>query len=160
MKRNLRLPFLSLLLLATTACASHEAIYKPGLWEISRQTDHAKGKTVVEKRCVGKETRSTNKDSCSKRSVARQGAQTTIDSVCSFRGSSITTHEVITHSGSDAYHGVETSRIDPPIHGLSETVSMEDGKWIGPCPADMKPGDMLLPDGTKVRANQRNGGQS
>jgi hypothetical protein len=27
------------------------------------------------------------------------------------------------------------------------------GTWEGPCPADMKPGDMLLPGGVKVNLN-------
>ncbi len=39
---------------------------------------------------------------------------------------------------------------NPPLMGRSESATTMEAKWIGPCKADQKPGDMVMPNGTKV----------
>jgi hypothetical protein len=34
--------------------------------------------------------------------------------------------------------------------GKSETVTTMDAKYLGSCPAGMKPGDAVMPDGKKI----------
>ena len=38
----------------------------------------------------------------------------------------------------------------PLAHGLPNPLSArQEARWLSACPADMRPGDMLMPDGTK-----------
>jgi hypothetical protein len=37
-----------------------------------------------------------------------------------------------------------TTHYDPPLAGKGELRSTQDAKWLGACPADMKPGDVLV----------------
>jgi len=59
-----------------------------------------------------------------------------------------------------AYHVETQGRFDPPLAGLAETHTVQDAKWTGPCPADMRPGDMVTTSpgrkGGEVRMNLRN----
>lgn len=36
------------------------------------------------------------------------------------------------------------------LFGKTESNSTQTGKWVGACPADMKPGDVLSPNGVKI----------
>jgi hypothetical protein len=40
--------------------------------------------------------------------------------------------------------------MDPPMAGHADSTFTQDGKWQGACPADMKPGDMVMPTGMKM----------
>jgi len=37
--------------------------------------------------------------------------------------------------------------------GADETVMIMDTKYVGSCPADVKPGDMVMSDGKKISAS-------
>jgi hypothetical protein len=38
--------------------------------------------------------------------------------------------------------------------GSQESVTIIEGKYLGSCPSDMKPGDTVLPDGRKMNVNE------
>jgi hypothetical protein len=50
-------------------------------------------------------------------------------------------------------HFSDHSHFDPALFGKTESNSTQTGKWLGACPADMKPGDMLSPNGVKINLN-------
>jgi hypothetical protein len=85
---------------------------------------------------------------CSKHDVQKSGNTITIDSTCTTPRGTVTSHVVLTGSFDSAYTMTVTSQgTGIPNGGHTTTVSV---KWLGPCAADQKPGDMILPNGMKV----------
>ena len=85
---------------------------------------------------------------CSKRDVRQSGTTTTIDATCTLAGKTAKSHSVITGSFDSAYTMTVTSQGDALPSG-SMTMTMA-AKWLGPCAADQKPGDMIMPGGIKL----------
>jgi Protein of unknown function (DUF3617) len=78
-----------------------------------------------------------------------------VDSVCSMGGGTSTSHAVITGDFSSAY----TMQITSTHHGGASVPGMASGgemgmtiqaKWLGPCPAGERPGDMIMGNGMKI----------
>ena len=61
-------------------------------------------------------------------------------------------------TGDTSYHTETKSTYDPPAKGMPSGNSTVDGRWTGPCPAGMQPGDAVLPDGRKVNMRAMAGG--
>jgi hypothetical protein len=78
--------------------------------------------------------------------VVKSGDTTTIDSVCSVAGRNATSHAVVTGSFDSAYTMTVASKSDVGP-GINMTIA---AKWLGPCQADQKPGDLILPGGIKM----------
>ena len=147
-----------LLAIASAVQAADFPQRKAGLWEITMgfagQAQH-----MVTKLCVDSGTDAAlYKNSleggmakmCSKRDITKSGNVTAIDSVCKIGESTVTGHSVITPASDTAYHIDHTSHMDPPMGGHADSRFTQDGKWVGSCPADMKPGDMVMPTGMKM----------
>jgi Protein of unknown function (DUF3617) len=125
---------------------------KAGLWEV--KTTSAEGRSVSIQQCVDAQTdqamqasagAGTQRD-CAKRDVQKSGDTTTIDSVCTVAGKTRTAHVVIVGSFDSGYTMTITSKGEG---AAARTVSMA-AKWLGPCTADQKPGDMIMPNGMKM----------
>jgi uncharacterized protein DUF3617 len=125
---------------------------KAGLWQVDTTVI---GHTVSMKQCIDAKTdqvmqsrfASLPQQNCSKHDVQKATDKIAIDSVCSIAGRTTTGHIVITGSFDSAYTMVMTSEvkgIPTPRH-----VTMA-AKWLGPCAAGQKPGDMVLPNGKTV----------
>jgi hypothetical protein len=87
---------------------------------------------------------------CSKHEVHKQGAQVTIDTVCSIAHSQVTSHAVMSFDDPNTVTLQIHSHYEPAVHGRTETNKTQTGKWLGACPADMKPGDVLFQNGVKT----------
>ena len=84
---------------------------------------------------------------CDKRDVQASGNVITVDSVCRSAGKTRTSHIVITGSLDSKYTMTVTSQAP----GVSAAAPMTlHGEWLGPCPTNQRPGDVIMPDGTKV----------
>ena len=92
----------------------------------------------------------TMKDICSRQDVRFSGGKGFTDTVCKIGNSTQTAHTVITFTGNVAYHSEIHSHMQPPLYGDADSMSVIDAKWVGPCPANMIPGDMLLSNGMKM----------
>ena len=90
------------------------------------------------------------KETCSKNEIKRSGNRMTIDSVCKFGESTATSHSVFTGSFDSAYRVETKSSYDPPMMGMKEGSVVMEAKWLGPCKADQRPGDMILGNGMKM----------
>jgi len=89
------------------------------------------------------------KEVCSKRDVQKTATGYVTDSVCSFGNASITTHSEIAGDLNSAYTIKSTSHSERgPIQG--DHVTTIQGKWLGPCKPDQKPGDIVMPGGFKL----------
>jgi hypothetical protein len=84
---------------------------------------------------------------CSQRDVQQSGGGMTIDSVCRSAGKTTTSHIVITGSLDSKYTMVMSSQAAGKSAGAPMTLY---GEWLGPCRAGQKPGEVIMPDGTKV----------
>jgi hypothetical protein len=135
------------------AFASDLPIRKAGLWEID--TVVTSGHAVSMKQCTDAKTdqamqshfASLPQRSCSKHDVQKSADKITIDTVCTVAGRTTSSHMVITGSFDSAYTMVMTSEVKgiPVPRNMTMTA-----KWLGPCAAGQKPGDMVLPNGRTV----------
>ena len=53
-----------------------------------------------------------------------------------------------------AYRMEVDSQYEPALMGRSASRSVIDARWLGPCKADQRPGDMILSDGKKMNVLQ------
>jgi hypothetical protein len=126
---------------------------KPGLWQIDTTT--VNGHTVSLQECVDARTDqlmqarfgSMPQRNCSKRNMQKSGDTITIDSVCTIAGQTSSHHMVITGSFDSGYTMTMTSQTQGSP--TPRTVTMT-AKWVGPCAAGQRPGDMIMPGGRTI----------
>ena len=126
---------------------------KAGLWQVD--TTVSAGHTVTMKQCIDAQTdeamqarfASLPQQNCAKHDVQKSADKITIDSVCSIAGRTTTGHIVISGSFDSAYTMVMTSEVKgmPTPHHVTMSA-----KWLGPCAAGQKPGDIVLPNGRTI----------
>jgi Protein of unknown function (DUF3617) len=145
-------------LLVLTICAGGIALvmaadqrphYKPGLWNIT--VTLASAKPASEKICIDQATETlmyqvgtnTAQKACSSSQVHSNSSQITVDAVCQSETSKHTVHSVTNFTGDTAFHADIASHYETPV-GRPDSKSTLDGKWMGACPSDMKPGDAVV----------------
>ncbi len=130
---------------------------KDGLWE-THSTQTQQGKTVFDtsaKMCRSKElTKSMQssgeefrkKNACTS-TVTQPSPNTYAEESRCAKGPNAgsVTKIIYTYQGDTASH-TEMHMND----GKTETVMVIDAKYLGSCPAGMKPGDVIMPDGKKI----------
>jgi hypothetical protein len=123
------------------------------LWEI---TSSASGRSMKMQQCIDASTDQAMQgdggaaagNDCSKRDVQKSGSTMTVDSVCTVAGKAVTSHIVVNGSFDSEYTMNITSQGAGGPGGQSG-VALK-ARWLGPCAADQKPGDMIMPNGTKM----------
>ena len=147
-----------LLILAATCSACTVAapadfpMRKPGLWEITMNTDNPRIPPRVEKVCLDAATdqllykvgAGASQKMCSKVDIHSGGGKVIVDSQCDIAGSKVISHSVTSMMGDSAYHTDVSIHYDPPLFGKPDSTSTHDAKWTGACPADMRPGDVIV----------------
>src|SRR3984957_20979426 len=131
---------------------------KPGLWEVTLNMAGGKMPPRLMKFCTDAETdaalyklgMNAAQGICSRNDIQRSGNVVTMDSECKLGDTKMTSRAVMTFAGDSAYHTDIQSHFDPPIMGRSESSMTQEAKWAGACPADMRPGDMVAPNGMKM----------
>jgi hypothetical protein len=144
---------------AWPAAAADLPLRKAGLWDIKMSFEGRAGSQSVQQ-CVDPETDAIMQSSasnigsqnCSKRDVVKSGDKMTIDSVCTVAGKEATSHAVVTGSFDSAYTMMVASKSD--AGPINMTIA---GKWLGPCEAGQKPGDLILPGGMKINLRDMGG---
>jgi hypothetical protein len=135
-----------------SASAADLPARKAGLWEMTTTTN---GRTMPIKQCIDAatdqamqaNTSQSSQRTCSKRDIKKSGDTTTVDSVCTAAGKTLTHHMVITGSFDSGYTMTITTEGDGIPVARNITIA---AKWTGPCAADQKPGDMIMQNGTKI----------
>jgi hypothetical protein len=77
---------------------------------------------------------------CSRQDVQKHANGFTVDATCTLGGKTATVHTAIEGSFDGAYTMTVTAD-GVPMPGGALTMS---AKWLGPCAADQKPGDMII----------------
>ena len=141
---------------AMPALAAEMPSRKPGLWEVtmSFENRNVPGQTVQQ--CIDAASDQMMQSSagpfaqqaCSKRDVQRSANGMTIDSTCTIGGKTATSHAEVTGSFDSAYTMKVTSQSEG-MPGGKMAMTMA-AKWLGPCTADQKPGDMIMGNGMKM----------
>jgi hypothetical protein len=156
MHRRLSLIFLALTVAAPAAALDVPA-RKPGLWEIKMTMEGRKIQMPASQHCIDAETDkmmnsiggNMQKEMCSKQDVQNAGGTIVVDSVCKVGQGTTTSHAVVSGDFNSAYTVKVTSKREGglavpgmPADGTSNMTI--DAKWLGPCAADQKPGDMII----------------
>jgi len=82
-----------------------------------------------------------------------------IDSVCKIGSTTATSHAVMSGDFSSAYRMESKSTYSPPLMGRAEGSAVIEAKWIGPCKAGQKPGEMIMSNGMKMNVLEMAGGR-
>ena len=136
----------SLATIAACALSSAHALevpqIKPGLWEVSVHHTHTvdgKESKNVAKSCLdaaahahAKQVEDEYKKSCSKYEVRKDGGKWITDMVCKTGAVTMTSHGESSISD-NAYHTELTYFNSTPTKGQARTVTIMDGKFLGPC---------------------------
>jgi hypothetical protein len=162
MRRDLTIIAL-LLVTATPVVALDMPARKPGLWELKMEFVGRKIPAQAMKQCVdaaSDKLMNSNfggaaQEACAKQDVVKSGTGMTVDSVCTFGDATTTTHAVVTGSFDDAYTVDVTSTREGrrPMPGMAAggaTHMTIGAKWLGPCEAGQKPGDIIMANGMKM----------
>ncbi len=141
--------------LAGVAAAADIPHRKPGLWEMTSHSTTSKGAEISRRICLDRESEdllnrqgvASAQEACSKVEMHSSGNQFTAKAVCNLGSVKMTSEATTTFTGDSASTTKVHTTFDPPLAGRSQSESQDEGKWLGACPADMKPGDMILKTG-------------
>ena len=151
------------LLFAAQAAALDLPTRKAGLWEIKMMFEGRNLPAQTMQQCIDASSDKvmnanfggSAQETCSKRDMQNVGGTIVVDSVCTFGQAITTSHAVVTGSFDSAYSVDVTSTrsggaMAPgmPAHGSSHMKI--EAKWIGPCAAGQKPGDVIMANGFKM----------
>jgi hypothetical protein len=138
--------------MTTSALSADMPKRKAGLWEINMRMEGAPGMGPMQQ-CIDQNTDNLMqqkakdyKQNCSVMDVKPSGNKLTIHSVCKMEGSTATTDGVFEGSFDSSYKGTMKTRFSPPMHGMSESNMTQEARWLGPCKAGQKPGDVIMPN--------------
>jgi hypothetical protein len=153
---------------AVPAMAIDYPARKPGLWEIQTgDGTAAKGASQTIQQCIDAASdkalrdmgQGMGKDACSRQELRSEGGKLVIDSVCKVGSTTATSHAVMSGDFSSAYRMESRSTYSPPLMGRAEGSAVIEAKWIGPCKAGQKPGDMIMSNGMKMNVLEMAGGR-
>ena len=131
---------------------------KPGLWEMKMSQADGKSAPMVSHQCIDAKTdqamrdmgQGMGKSACSKNEMRKDGDKLVVDSVCKMGPSTTTSRTVLSGDFGNAYRAEIKSSYSPPLAGRSEGSAIIETRWVGPCKADQKPGDMIMANGMKM----------
>jgi len=70
---------------------------------------------------------------------------------CTVPGMVIDSKGLSIYRNNTAIHSESAATYTPPLYGKTDETIIQDQHYVGACPAGMKPGDRILPDGRLVR---------
>jgi hypothetical protein len=135
---------------------------KPGLWELrwySNDVKPAEAAALVPntaKMCIDETTDAKLAVAYNPCDVplffAFYSPQFTRELVCETAGADVMvlSRAKATFSADAAYHIEVRTRLEPALKGEGEYSGGREGKWVGACPADMRPGDLIAVDEPKM----------
>ena len=154
--------FVALLVAGPATAASFDAPKrKSGLWELKMSGGQTKGMPAMQQ-CVDektddmmqKEMGERQKMQCSKNELRKEGDKVVAESACKVENSTAKTRAVFTGRFDSAYKADIKTVYEPPLKGMKESSSVIEAKWLGPCKAGQKPGDMSMPGMPSINMDQ------
>jgi hypothetical protein len=151
--------FLLALLAPPEAIAVELPTRKAGLWEMKVLRTGSAAPDMTMQHCTDATTDKemstafspSGKDVCSKQDIQKTATGYVSDTVCGVAGMTITSHAEITGDFNSAYTVKSTSHSERgPIGPPRDSATTIEAKWLGACKSDQKPGDIVMPGGTKM----------
>ena len=150
------------LLIPAVSMAEESPSIKPGLWQID--TVVAGQPPVTMKQCIdakmsrglgqeGMDVSAMTGGKCKQNAFEKQGDNYISETDCTTNGMRMITKTVLSGDFKTRYTGETITHFEPPIMGMSEQKMKMTARWLGPCTDDMKAGDLIMPDGTKMNIN-------
>ena len=143
------------LIYPSSAPAAELPSRKPGLWEVRTTIGNSNIPRLIQQ-CIDASTDQMLQSNtgpfaastCREREVERSGNSVTIDSTCTMGGRPATAQALVTGNFDSQYTMTVTLQSEE-LPGGKMTMTME-AKWLGPCAADQKPGDVIMSNGVKI----------
>ena len=131
---------------------------KSGLWEMTMIGDQTNGQPQTVTTCVEQKTDTGLSSSfgdkipknCKQPTLKKSAGTYVITSSCKFTDSNVKTSAILSGDTNSAYKIDRTSTYTPPNKGRKESKQSITAKWLSTCKADQRPGDMIMPDGSKI----------
>ena len=136
---------------------------KAGLWEMTMDFHNSRLPHQTMRQCTDANSdrlmnmnfAGSNEQACSKKDIVKNGNGYVVDSICSFSGTTTTSHAVVAGSFDSAYSVDVTSTRSggPAMPGLAANGQSHmtiTAKWLGRCAAGEKPGDVIMSNGLKM----------
>lgn len=132
---------------------------RAGLWELKMLRAGSPTPEMTMQHCTDETTdkkMTTQLSPMAKQNCTRNDTQKTAtgyvtDSVCSYGGTTMTSHSEVTGDFNSAYSVKVTSHNEGAPAGAPRDTNMTlQAKWLGACPADQKPGDIVMPGGFRM----------
>jgi Protein of unknown function (DUF3617) len=139
---------------ATLSMAQSMPKMKAGMWENTVVSDapgaKGKGEPTKSTMCIDdsvmeqmmKMGQGMAQAMCSKNTSQVSGNKMTGSVECKMGNSTINSTSVTTFNGDTSYRTESKSVYTPPLYGMKENVTVSEAKYVGPCKAGMKPGDV------------------
>lgn len=142
-------------LAAAAGAADHDwPKRRPGLWEVRAAGLQAQGMPPAQQ-CVGEHTdtyaqhldrHAGDRGACTLGAFRRIGEAWVADSVCRDARTVVTSRAIATGDLDTEYRIDTLVTYDPPLAGVRrEDRDAVVARWLGPCPAGHRPGDLLVP---------------
>lgn len=150
----------SLVLGATRVWAEVPPQRQPGLWEIVVQTKgEAERRTV--KQCIDQATdaklinmegalNAGMQSPCRRAELSKVSDGFESLSDCVVGRTRVLSKGLLKGDLAKVYAGEISTSFDPPFLGIKDRQFQVKATWVGPCPADMKVGDMVISTGSKM----------
>ena len=144
--------FAIIITITTTTLAEFPSI-KAGHWKTSTTTsDHG---TRTTETCIDESTmkemlnlgQQMMAGACTDSGLKKVGDKYTSSSVCTIGPTKTTTVSTFQGDFSSSFTFDSSSKMEPPIMGRSSSTTTGKSEYLGNCPAEMKPGDVKMPDG-------------
>jgi hypothetical protein len=135
---------------------------KEGLWQTRMQTINNPGDKKSEstiKVCrdhafdKSAEAMATQQPGCTTIDDSHSGDVYSNEMRCKAAGSVISAKSNFAFKGDSAVHAETHITYTPAMYGMADQTLIQDQAYLGSCPAGMKPGDLLSPDGTIQHSN-------
>jgi hypothetical protein len=131
---------------------------KSGLWEVKRTASRTQDQVRTYGMCIDQSsdnalrqlTGGMRSERCETSKTAREGDRLIVDATCKVSTTTATTHAVITGKFDTAYKIESKATFNPPLRGEKEGTTVIEAKWTGACKPDQKPGDVIMPNGSKI----------
>lgn len=138
------------------ALAAGAIAREPGLWEVRTSIEGSKAPVRMVRQCIDAVTDRMLQSSagpfdpsaCEERNVQKSAHATAMDFTCTVGGKPATAHTVASGNFDSTYTMTVTAE-SPALPGGRMVMSM-DAKWLGPCAADDRPGDIVLSNGVRI----------
>jgi hypothetical protein len=136
---------------------------RAGLWEATTVSpNRAQPRPGVTRMCLDKHTQRSVLDQlalamprmCAKYQYGMRSGRFVTDSSCTLGASTIEGRTETTFFRDTAYHMEVVGRVGPTGRVAEMQKAVIDGRHVGACPAGMKPGDMVLPNGLTLNVVQ------